>query len=330
MLIFCRQDLTENERGAILDAARAAGFEPLELGSTRIALHGEGERAGLEALPGVLRIGALPDTPVLVNEPDRRVVRVGPVEIGTGFIVAAGPCAVEDRQRLLDLAHAAKAAGCDILRGGAYKPRTSPYSFRGLGDKGLEYLKAAGEATGLPVVTEVLDPRDVAVAAEHADMLQIGTRNMMNYSLLVEVGRADRPVLLKRGMAATLAEFVFAAEYILLEGAPGVVLCERGIRSPEPSMRNTLDLAAVPALRHQTNLSVIVDPSHATGRRELVPPMTRAAAAAGADGVMIEIHDAPDQALCDGKQAVHPDRLAALVENLRKIAALAAEAEESQ
>jgi 3-deoxy-7-phosphoheptulonate synthase len=257
------------------------------------------------------------------------VVRVGNVEVGAArFTVVAGPCAVEDRERLIDLAHAAKDAGCDLLRGGAYKPRTSPYSFRGLRETGLAWLRAASDATGLPVVTEILDARDLEHFADTADMIQIGTRNMMNYELLVAVGRAGKPVLLKRGMGATLAELVDAAEYLLLEGAPGVVLCERGIRTFEPSTRNTLDLAAIPVLRGETTLPVIVDPSHATGRRDLVAALCRAAAGAGAAGVMLEIHDDPDCALCDGPQAIHPRNLSALVDNMRRISALAAEAEE--
>ena len=295
--------------------------------------------SALGVLPGVDRIEALPGGPVLAREPERAVVRVGDTtidgretggcQIGGGeFAVIAGPCAVEDRARLLDLAHAAKDAGCNLLRGGAYKPRTSPYSFRGLRARGLDYLKQASEATGLPIVTEILDTRDVKAIAEVADMIQIGTRNMMNYALLVEVGRAGRPVLLKRGMAATLQELVSAAEYLLLEGAPGVVLCERGIRTLEPSTRNTLDLAAVPVLKGEASLPVIVDPSHATGRRDLVAAMGRAAAGAGADGVMLEVHDAPDCALCDGPQALHPGSLASLVDDMRRISAIAAEAED--
>ncbi len=331
MLIICRQDLTENEREAILAAARDTGFEPLMLGTGKIALHGPGEAAALADLPGVERIEALPGGPVLAREPEQAVVEVGNVTIGGGgFVVIAGPCAVEDRARLLDLAHAAKDAGCNLLRGGAYKPRTSPYSFRGLRTMGLVSLKEASEATGLPIVTEILDTRNVKAFAEVADMIQIGTRNMMNYSLLVEVGRAGRPVLLKRGMAATLQELISAAEYLLLEGAPGVVLCERGIRTLEPSTRNTLDLAAVPVLKGEASLPVIVDPSHATGRSDLVAAMGRAAAAAGADGVMLEVHDAPDCALCDGPQALHPENLAALVTSMRRISAIAAEAEDSR
>ncbi len=329
MLILCRQDLTDHEREEILAAARNAGFEPFFAHSGRIILHGPGDAAPLSDLPGILSIEPLPDRPVLAKEPGNAVVRVNDVEIGGGaFTVVAGPCAVEEKARLIDLAHAAKSAGCDLLRGGAYKPRTSPYSFRGLRAVGLEYLRAASDATGLPVVTEILDAQDVELFTDTADMIQIGTRNMMNYELLVAVGRAGKPVLLKRGMGSTIDELVHAAEYLLLEGAPGVVLCERGIRTHEPSTRNTLDLAAIPVLKGVASLPVIVDPSHATGRRDLVAAMGRAAAGAGADGVMLEIHDDPDCALCDGPQAIHPENLSALVDNMRKISALAAEAED--
>lgn len=328
MLILCRQDLTDSEREGILATARNAGFEPTYVHSGKILLHGPGDAAPLAGLPGIESIGELPGGPVLAADPGNAVVRVGEVEIGAGeFTVVAGPCAVEDQARLLDLAHAAKAAGCNLLRGGAYKPRTSPYSFRGLRKTGLDYLRAVSDATGLPVVTELLDPRDLPRFADTADMIQIGTRNMMNYELLVAAGRAGKPVLLKRGMGATIKELIHAAEYLLLEGAPGVVLCERGIRTFEPSTRNTLDLAAIPVLKGEVSLPVIVDPSHATGRRDLVAAMGRAAAGAGADGVMMEIHDDPACALCDGPQSIHPANLSALVDNMRRISALAAEGE---
>ena len=327
MLISCRNDLTAVQRDAILRAAREAGYSPQALGADRIALHGAGDLAAVRDLPGIERIEPLPTSPRLVREAGRRTVRVGSIEIGPGFVVAAGPCAVESRARLLSLARAVKAAGGTLLRGGAFKPRTSPYSFRGLGQEGLEILAEARAETGLPIVTEVLDTRDVAAVAAVTDLIQIGTRNMMNYPLLVEVGRTGKPVLLKRGMGATIEETIHAAEYLLVEGASGVVFCERGIRTTETSVRNTLDVAAVPLLHMLTNLPVIVDPSHAVGRSDLVPAMARAGAAVGADGILIEIHEAPDEALCDGRQAVAPAALAALVENLKKISALAKEAE---
>lgn len=322
MLLHTREDSTPEDRAALLRAAHAAGFLTQEVGRRLVVLFGEGDAAALEGLPGVERVEMSTLSPELARRGERRgttAVRVGDVEIGAGLVVIAGPCAVEDRARLLDLADALAGAGADLLRGGAFKPRTSPYTFRGLGRDGLRWLREAGDRSGLPVVTEVLDTRDVALVAEHADLLQIGTRNMMNYALLVEVGRAGRPVLLKRGLAATLEELVSAAEYLLLEGCPGVVLCERGIRTFSDLLRNTLDIAAVPVLKRETHLPVLVDPSHATGRREFVPPMARAAVAAGAHGVMMEVHDDPPRALSDGRQAILPETFGPLVRSLREI-----------
>ncbi len=245
-----------------------------------------------------------------VNPDSRRhpVVVAGQVRFGDGtLVVIAGPCAVESREQLFASALQVAAAGARMLRGGAFKPRTSPKSFQGLGDAGLDILVEAGLATGLPVVTEVLDPRDVERVARRVAMLQIGSRNMQNFPLLREVGRSGMPVLLKRGAAATIDELLAAADYVLDEGNSSVVLCERGIRSFDPSTRYLLDLAAVPVLRSRSPLPVIVDPSHGTGRRELVLPMARAAIAAGADGVMLEVHAHPEHALCDGPQALRPD-----------------------
>ncbi|MHC4472445.1 MAG: 3-deoxy-7-phosphoheptulonate synthase [Planctomycetota bacterium] len=326
MLLFCRHDQPSSDRDRILKAAREAGFLVQPVGPDLLALFGAGDASSLEGLPGVERIEETPESPVLAGRGDRAgtaVVDVAGVAIGEGFTVVAGPCAVESERQLLSLAAAAKAAGANILRGGAYKPRTSPYDFRGLGVAGLELLEAARAATGLPVVTEALDTRDVALVAERADMIQVGSRNMMNYSLLAEAARAERPVLLKRGMGATVDEFLSAAEYLLVGGAPGVVLCERGVRGFGDHLRFTLDLAVVPILKERTHLPVMVDPSHATGRREVVPAMARAAAAAGADGVMVEIHEDPEAALSDGRQAMVPGRLPELVAELREIAAIA-------
>jgi 3-deoxy-7-phosphoheptulonate synthase len=333
LLLFTRKDQPAPERAAVLAAARDAGFLVQPVGDDLIVLFGDGDASALEGLPGVDRI----EMSTLAPERTRRGARtgttpvdVGGVAIGSGLSLVAGPCAVEDRARLADLAAHLKSAGADLLRGGAFKPRTSPYSFRGLGEKGLVWLREAGDAAGLPVVTEVLDTRDVAVVADHADMLQIGTRNMMNYALLVEAGRAGRPVLLKRGMSATFEEFLCAVEYLLLEGCPGVVLCERGIRTFNDSIRNTLDLSAVPVLRRETHLPVCVDPSHATGRRELVPSMARAAVAAGAHAVMMEVHDDPAVALSDGRQAILPQSFPALVKTLREIHSIVADIEEEE
>jgi 3-deoxy-7-phosphoheptulonate synthase len=255
------------------------------------------------------------------------VVRAGAASIGRGFAVIAGPCAVETEEQTLVTARAVKAAGADLLRGGAFKPRTSPYAFQGLGMAGLKILGEAGAETGLPVVTEVLDPRDVSWVAEYADVLQIGTRNMQNFALLKEVGRAGKPVLLKRGMYSTLEEWLNCAEYILGEGNPDVILCERGIRTFEQYTRNTLDLSAVPALRELTHLPVMVDPTHATGRPGLIEPMSRGALAVGADGIMVEVHNNPSEALCDAQQALTIDRFTDLMRGLRKLEAFLAEAE---
>jgi len=230
-------------------------------------------------------------------------------------VVIAGPCAVESREQLLSTAIAVKAAGAQILRGGAFKPRTSPYQFQGLGIEGLHYLKDARELTGLPVITEVMEPEMVEIVAEYADILQIGSRNMQNFPLLYAAGRNSfhRPVMLKRGLSATIEEWLLAAEYIVSAGNPNVILCERGIRSFDTQTRNLLDLSCIPLLHELTHLPVIVDPSHGTGRRELVPTMSRAAIAAGADGLILEVHPDPNSALCDGRQSITPDQLKSIV-----------------
>ena len=249
----------------------------------------------------------------------RTIVNVSGVEVGRDFVVIAGPCSVETEEQTLETARAVKAAGADMLRGGAFKPRTSPYSFQGLGLRGLKILEKAKEETGLPIVTEVIDPRDVTWVAEFADVLQIGTRNMQNYSLLKEVGRAGRPVLLKRGMYSTLEEWLNCAEYILSEGNPDVILCERGIRTFEKYTRNTLDLSAVPAMKELTHLPVIIDPTHSTGRVSLIGPMSLAAVAAGADGMLVEVHYNPEQALCDAAQALTPELFKNIMNRLRPL-----------
>ena len=253
------------------------------------------------------------------------VVNAGGVEIGRGFTIMAGPCAVENEEQTVAAARAVKAAGADLLRGGAFKPRTSPYAFQGLGLAGLKILATASAETGLPVITEVLDPRDVEWVAEYAAVLQIGTRNMQNFSLLKEVGRAKKPVMLKRGMYSTLEEWLNCAEYILGEGNPDVILCERGIRSFEPYTRNTLDLSAVPAMAELTHLPVIVDPTHATGRVSLIGPMSRGALAVGAHGLMVEVHPNPAEALCDAKQALTIHKFNELMHELRSLQAFMAE-----
>ena len=252
---------------------------------------------------------------------EKSIVKVGSAEIGARRIaVVAGPCSVESWDQLLKAAQGAKRAGASLLRGGAFKPRTSPYEFQGLGEEALRMLSKAGEETGLPIVTEVLEPGRVELVAEYADMLQIGARNVQNFSLLKVAGKSELPILLKRGMMTTIDEWLQAAEYILLEGNPNVVLCERGIRTFEKATRNTLDLSAVPVLQRETHLPVLVDPSHATGSRDLVAPMARAAVAAGADGLMIEIHPEPEKALSDANQQLNLQEFENLMRELEPTA----------
>ena len=249
-------------------------------------------------------------------------IPVGDIVIGADFLVIAGPCAVESREQIMQAAASVKAAGANMLRGGAYKPRSSPYSFQGLGQEGLQYLKEAGQAAGLPVITEVLDPRDVGLVSEYADVLQIGSRNMQNFPLLVEVGQTQKPVMLKRGLCATLEEWLASAEYIMKEGNPNVFLCERGIRSFETYTRNTLDVSAIAAIKELTHLPVVADPSHATGRIELVPPMALSSIMAGCDGLMVEVHPSPSSALCDASQQLLPEQFAALMADVRETLAV--------
>jgi 3-deoxy-7-phosphoheptulonate synthase len=253
--------------------------------------------------------------------PQSTVVPINGVKVGgEQVIVMAGPCAVEGEEQLLETARCVKEAGAHVLRGGAFKPRTSPYSFQGMGEKGLRLLAKARQETGLPIVTEVMEPQTVPLVTTYADILQVGARNMQNYALLHAVGEAQRPVLLKRGMMSTIEELLMAAEYILSHGNNRVMLCERGIRTFETYTRNTLDISAVPMLKQLTHLPVVVDPSHGTGKWELVEPMARAAVAAGADGLMIEVHPHPEEALSDGAQSLKPERFAALMQSLRPIA----------
>ncbi len=254
-------------------------------------------------------------------KPERTAISIGGVGIGgEGFVVIAGPCAVESREQIMEIASLVKEKGAKALRGGAFKPRTSPYSFQGLGLKGLEYLKEAGEKYGLPLVTEVLSTDQVPIVAQYADVLQIGARNMQNFSLLRAVGQLDKPVLLKRGLMATVEEFLLAAEYILSEGNWRVILCERGIRTFETYTRNTLDIAAVPLIRELSHLPVVVDPSHAAGRRELVAPLACASLAAGADGILIEVHPEPEKALSDGPQSLSFAEFARLMDRIEQLA----------
>jgi 3-deoxy-7-phosphoheptulonate synthase len=280
----------------------------------------------LECLPGVERVVPISSPYKLASretKKEKSTLRVKDIEIGNGkLVVIAGPCAVEGEEQLMETAKAVSEAGASILRGGAFKPRTSPYSFQGLGEEGLKLLAEARNRFGLAVVTEVINPMDVDLVASYADILQIGARNAQNFSLLKEVGRIRKPVLLKRGMMTSIEEYLMSAEYILSEGNGAVILCERGIRTFETATRNTLDISAVPVLKEKTHLPVIVDPSHAAGHWKYVAPLSMAAVAAGADGLMIEVHPWPEKAVSDGAQSLKPDRFLKLMQDLRQMAAL--------
>jgi 3-deoxy-7-phosphoheptulonate synthase len=286
------------------------------------------QRLGLEGHHGVEQV-----VPILrpyklsssqFRHGERSVIEVEGRRIGGDhFSMIAGPCTVESRDQTLTTAHAVAAAGASMFRGGAYKPRSSPYSFQGLGQEGLHLLAEAKEQTGLPIVTELLDARDVEPIVEVADVIQVGARNMQNYPLLAEIGRTGKPVLMKRGLSSTLEELLMAAEYVLKEGNPNVMLCERGIRTFETAYRFTLDIMAVPMLKELSHLPVIVDPSHAPGRRDMVLPLSLAAAAAGADGIIVEVHPNPEEAICDGPQQIYADSFAAYLEQVERAAAVA-------
>src|SRR5512132_1867857 len=318
MFVVMRQGASEAEILGVKSRILAEGLTPYEHaagGATTLAVVGEvaTRRAELMAtlaeLPGVERVTPIQRPFKLTSRefhPEDTVIRVLDAVIGDGGLtVMAGPCSVESREQLLETAESVAASGATILRGGAFKPRTSPYAFQGLGIEALRYLSEARDRTGLPTITEVMEPNQVDIVAEYADILQIGTRNMQNYSLLTAVGRVARPVMLKRGYGATVEEWLMAAEYIVSSGNPNVILCERGIRTFETYTRNTLDLSAVPLLHHLTHLPVIVDPSHATGKRWLVKPLAIGGVAVGADGVMVEVHPDPDAALSDAEQQLN-------------------------
>lgn len=278
----------------------------------------------LQAIPGVERvIPVLKPFKLASREKHREetVIDIKGVKVGGGnLMIIAGPCAIESEEVLVEIAQRVRAAGANILRGGAFKPRTSPYSFQGLGEEGLQILRAVGDRFGMPVVTEVMDPRQVPLVEQYADIFQIGARNMQNFNLLSEVGQTRKPVLLKRGMGSTVKDLIMSAEYVLSKGNQEVILCERGVRSFEESTRNMLDLSAVPNVKGQCHLPIIVDPSHATGRPDLIPAMARAAIASGADGVHIEVHSCPEKALSDGPQALLPDQFDDVMAQLKRIA----------
>ncbi|SFQ96604.1 3-deoxy-7-phosphoheptulonate synthase [Desulfoscipio geothermicus] len=332
MIVIMNHNAEKNDIDRVLQRLESAGFQiHLSQGVERTIIGAIGDKTrlsdlSLEAMAGVEKVVPILQPYKLASRAymdGPTVVKVGDLEIGGDTIhVMAGPCAVESKEQLLQAAQAVRNAGATILRGGAYKPRTSPYSFQGLEEEGLKLLAEAREQTGLAIVTEVMDPRTLDVVARYADILQIGARNMQNFFLLREVARAGKPVLLKRGSSATIEEWLLAAEYILAEGNRDVILCERGIRTFEEYTRNTLDLTAVSVVKHLSHLPVIVDPSHAIGKWRFVEPMARAAVAAGADGLLVEVHPKPAEALCDGPQSLTPQNFQALMQKLAGIAAV--------
>jgi len=329
MIIVMKKGATKEQIEHVFDRIRELGYTPHPIyGVERTVIGAIGDERGkaqlqsLEVIPGVERVVPILQPFKLVGKElksEPTVIDVGGVKIGGGsFAVIAGPCAVESREQILQTAVEVKKAGAQFLRGGAFKPRTSPYTFQGLAEEGLKLLAEAREKTGLRIVTEVLSPNDILLVARYADVLQIGARNVFNYPLLKEAGRADKPVLLKRGMMATIREFLMSAEYIVSRGNSQVILCERGIRTFEEYTRNTLDLSAVPVIKELSHLPVIVDPSHGCGVRSLIRPMSKAAVAAGADGVMIEVHPNPEEAYSDGGQSVTPEEFREIMGDLRK------------
>jgi len=330
MIIIMRMGANTGEIGDIVKRVEDMGFRAhLSQGVERTIIGVIGDERPLEPeqwelLPGVERVVRVLHPWKLAGRefhPNDTVIKVNGVSIGgSRVIIMAGPCAVESREQILEAARAVKQAGASVLRGGAFKPRSSPYAFQGLGEPGLKLLAEAREATGLSIVTEVMSPAEVSLVAQYADILQIGTRNMQNYPLLNAVGEIQRPVLLKRGMSSTITELLQAAEYILSHGNYNVMLCERGIRTFETFTRNTLDINAVPALKQLSHLPVIVDPSHATGKWALVDAASRAAVAAGADGLIVEVHPHPEDALSDGAQSLKPDNFIRMMDRLRRIA----------
>ncbi len=340
MMIVMKETATEEEVAAVVAKIERAGARAHRSSGARVTVIGaigdveqdaNIESLGLEGQPGVDRV-----VPILkpyklasaqITHGERTVLDIDGRKVGgDNFALIAGPCTVESREQMLTTARVVRDAGATLLRGGAYKPRTSPYAFQGLGQEGLRLLAEAKAETGLPIVTELMDISDLDAVLEVADVIQIGARNMQNYPLLAEIGRSGRPALLKRGLSATLDELLMAAEYILKEGNPNVMLCERGIRTFETAYRFTLDLMAVPVLKELTHLPIIVDPSHAAGRRDLVGPLSLAAAAVGADGIIVEVHPNPDEAICDGPQALKADGFAEYAQTVERAAALAGKA----
>ncbi len=335
MIIVMKKGAGKDDLSAVEKKIVELGYQPHVIyGETRNVVGAVGEERGkeklqaLQLMPGVENVVPILKPYKLAS----REVQPQPSEVeivpglcfgGKEFVVAAGPCAVENRAQICDTAAAVKQSGARLLRGGAYKPRTSPYSFQGMEEDGLKLLAEAREQTGLPIVTEVVNPRDVDLVAKYADVMQVGARNTQNFALLKMLGQLDKPILLKRGMSTTIQEFLMSAEYVLSEGNRRVILCERGIRTFETATRNTLDISAVPVLKQQTHLPVIIDPSHATGHASLIAPMSYAAAAAGADGLIVEVHPCPEQAASDGPQSLRFEEFQSMMEKLRQFVAVA-------
>jgi 3-deoxy-7-phosphoheptulonate synthase len=329
MLIVMQQKATPEEISGVIGAIEERGYTARPIpGGERVSIgvlynKGPVDASSFSALPGVKEVIPVTRPYKLVSrefQPEDSVIRIGDVLIGKGKLtLIAGPCAVESEEQALTIARAVRAAGAQIFRGGAFKPRTSPYSFQGLGKKGLKILAKVRETTGMPVVTEVMETENFDMVEDYADMIQIGARNMQNFSLLRRAGKARKPIMLKRGMAATIEEWLMAAEYILDGGNNEVILCERGVRTFVHHSRNTLDLSAVPFVRNESHLPVIVDPSHAAGRRDQVIPLSQAAVGVGADGLMVEVHHAPEKALSDGAQSLYPEQFRTLSNTVRDI-----------
>lgn len=333
MIIVMASDATPEQVEKVEDTIRELGYTPHEIaGVERKVIGAVGDERGKDRLQSIETMGGVESVfPILKPyklasrevKSTPSVIQVGSVDIGGPAIaIIAGPCSVESKEQICTTANLVKSAGANFLRGGAYKPRTSPYSFQGMEEDGLKLLAAAKEVSGLPIVTEVMNPREIDLVAKYADVIQVGARNMQNFSLLKELGKIDKPILLKRGMMNTIQEFLMSAEYVLSEGNNKVILCERGIRTFETATRNTLDISCIPVLKKETHLPIIVDPSHATGHWEMVESMSRASIAAGADGLIIEVHPDPVKAFSDGPQSLKPAKFVSLMENLRPFAEL--------
>ena len=333
MIIVMAPDATPEQVEKVEDTIRELGYTPHEIaGVERKVIGAVGDERGKDRLQSIETMGGVESVfPILKPyklasrevKSTPSVIQVGSVDIGGPAIaIIAGPCSVESKEQICSTATLVKNAGANFLRGGAYKPRTSPYSFQGMEEDGLKLLAAAKEVSGLPIVTEVMNPREIDLVAKYADVIQVGARNMQNFSLLKELGKIDKLILLKRGMMNTIKEFLMSAEYVLSEGNNKVILCERGIRTFETATRNTLDISCIPVLKKETHLPIIVDPSHATGHWDMVESMSRASIAAGADGLIIEVHPDPVKAFSDGPQSLKPAKFASLMENLRPFAEL--------